>query len=336
MVKARRFVLAKHFVGEPKEDDFELVEEELPDLKDGEIRVEAVALSVDPYMRPYSVNHPVGTTMFGSQVARIVESRSEAYPVGKLVVGQFGWRERAVVDVGKQDLTGLPKPYIVPDFKGLSKSLALGVLGMTGNTAYFGFLELCKPKAGETVAVTGAAGAVGSTVGQIAKIKGCKVIGFAGSDDKVKWLTSELGFDHAFNYKTTDIDEALKKAAPNGIDCYFDNVGGKLSSTIIKQMNNFGRISVCGSVASYNEDPSNLPEAPIIQRAIVGKQLKMEGFLVKRWSNRWLEGINQLLQWIVEGKLKYNETVTRGFENMPTAFIEMLQGKNVGKAVVKV
>ncbi|XP_063240679.1 prostaglandin reductase 1-like isoform X2 [Bacillus rossius redtenbacheri] len=296
MVKARRFVLAKHFVGEPKEDDFELVEEELPDLKDGEIRVEAVALSVDPYMRPYSVNHPVGTTMFGSQVARIVESRSEAYPVGKLVVGQFGWRERAVVDVGKQDLTGLPKPYIVPDFKGLSKSLALGVLGMTGNTAYFGFLELCKPKAGETVAVTGAAGAVGSTVGQIAKIKGCKVIGFAGSDDKVKWLTSELGFDHAFNYKTTDIDEALKKAAPNGIDCYFDNLrssNGQLSGNNSRwkvSLSNAGRIggsrestSCCnGSSRANLSTTKRSPEASRICRQLLSRCCR-ERMLARRW-----------------------------------------------------
>ncbi|XP_063235322.1 prostaglandin reductase 1-like [Bacillus rossius redtenbacheri] len=335
MVKARRFIFAKHFVGEPKEDDFRLAEEELRPLKDGEILVEAVWLSVDPYMRAYTVKRPVGTTMFGSQVARIVDSRSKAYPVGKLVVGHWGWLDKSIVDVEKQDFTGLPKPYIIPDFQGHPESLALGILGMPGNTAYFGFLEICRPRAGEVVVVTGAAGAVGSVVGQIAKIKGCKVIGFAGSDEKVKWLTSELGFDNAFNYKTEDIAGVLKTAAPNGVDCYFDNVGGKISSIIINHMNEFGRISVCGSISSYNADVSKMPEATILQPAFASKQLKMEGFLVTRWSDRWMEGINQLLKWIVEGKLKYHETVTEGFQNMPKALIKMLRGQNVGKAVVR-
>lgn len=204
---------------------------------------------------------------------------------------------------------------------------------MPGNTAYFGFLEICKPKEGETVVVTAAAGAVGCLVGQIAKIKGCHVIGFAGTDEKCKLLESEFGFDKAINYKVGDMTEELKKAAPKGVDCYFDNVGGELSSIIIEKMNFFGRISVCGSISGYNDQKIMVP-AP--QIAFIFKQLTMEGFLVTRWADRWMEGIIQMLKWLQEGKIKYRETITDGFQNQPQAFIDMLQGKNIGKAIVKV
>lgn len=204
---------------------------------------------------------------------------------------------------------------------------------MPGNTAYFGFLELCQPKAGETVVVTGAAGAVGSIVGQIAKIKGCRVVGFAGSDEKCKWLEDELGFDKAINYKTGDMAKALKEAAPKGVDCYFDNVGGELSYTILAQMNLYGRISVCGAISGYNDQEVNVPA---VQKLFVFNQLKMEGFIVWRWADRWFEGLTELAKWIQEGKIKYHETITLGFENTPKAFLEMLRGKNTGKAVVKV
>lgn len=207
---------------------------------------------------------------------------------------------------------------------------------MPGNTAYFGFLEICKPKAGDVVAVTGAAGAVGSLVGQIAKIKGCKVIGLAGSDDKCDWLKNELNFDHAINYKTANVKEALREAAPDGIDCYFDNVGGELSSVILNQMSQFGRISICGSISSYNLPVEQWPKVPILQPLFVMRQLTMEGFVVTRYNDRWMEGITKLAEWVMQGKIKYQETVTNDFENMPTALIEMLRGKNTGKAVVKV
>ncbi|XP_072386098.1 prostaglandin reductase 1-like isoform X2 [Diabrotica undecimpunctata] len=202
------------------------------------------------------------------------------------------------------------------------------------NTSYFGFLELCQPKQGETVVVSGAAGAVGSHVGQIAKIKGCTVIGIAGSDEKGKWLTEELGFDHFINYKTANIPEELKKAAPKGIDCYFDNVGGEISSAVLHQMNLYGRISVCGSIANYNDTTRAV--APVVQPSIVFKQLKMEGFIATRWENRWMEGIKQNLEWVKQGKVKYHETVTEGFDNMFKAFTGMLKGENTGKAIVKV
>lgn len=207
---------------------------------------------------------------------------------------------------------------------------------MPGNTAYFGFLELCEPKPGETLVVSTAAGAVGSLVGQIGKLKGLRVVGITGSQEKCDWIVNDLGFDAAINYKTDNIDEELKKAAPNGVDCYFDNVGGEISSIVINQMNTFGRISVCGSITVYNSTMDAYPKLPILQPTFVFKQLRMEGFIVARWNQRWMEGITEMYGWIQDEKIKYRETVTEGFENIPQAFIEMLLGSNIGKAVVRI
>ncbi|KAK2708755.1 hypothetical protein QYM36_014381, partial [Artemia franciscana] len=255
-MKTKQFIFVRHFVGEPKLEDFELVEEELPPLKDKEILCEALYLSVDPYMRPYSRDRQPGTTMIGSQVAKVIESKHSDYPVGELLVGYFGWRLHTIKNPDVQATGMFDAIFKLPNLGGLSPSVGLGAVGMPGNTAYFGFLEICQPKPGETVVVNGAAGAVGSLVGQIAKIKGCKVIGYAGSDDKIKWL-QELGFDHAFNYKKVNIRKSLKEAAPNGVDCYFDNVGGLFSSEVLNHMNTFGRVSVCGAISVYNDDPKN-------------------------------------------------------------------------------
>ncbi|XP_046684741.1 LOW QUALITY PROTEIN: prostaglandin reductase 1-like [Homalodisca vitripennis] len=338
MVKNKRWVYAHEFKGEPKKSDFELREEDIPALKDGEVLFEAVYLSVDPYMRMYVARiGPPQYTMIGSQIARVVESRHADYKVGNNVVAYFGWQIFTICDpdnfttpFGMKD-----KPFILPDFGGLPSSLGLGVLGMPGNTAFFGFLEICKPKEGEVVVVSGAAGAVGNLVGQIAKIKGCHVIGIAGSDEKLAWLKEELKFDGVINYKTQNVAAELKKLAPKGVDCYFDNVGGEISSHVLYQMKTYGRISVCGSISSYNNDINSIPKAPVIQMALVMNQLRMEGFHVWRWMDRWMEGIKQNLQWIQEGKLVYKETVTEGFSKMPEAFIGMLKGDNTGKAVVK-
>ncbi|CAB3385251.1 Hypothetical predicted protein [Cloeon dipterum] len=273
--------------------------------------------------------------MVGSQIAKVLESKHKDYKLGDLVMGYFGWQSHSVHHGDEPCSLGLDKikPYVLPDIQGLSPSLGLGFLGMPGNTAYFGFLEICKPKAGETVVVNAAAGAVGMHVGQIAKIKGCRVIGFAGSDDKVEWLKKEIGFDAAYNYKTVDIDKALAESAPNGVDCYFDNVGGEMSSIVMNRMNHFGRVSVCGAISSYNDAVK--PKATLIQGMVNRSELKIEGFMVYRWEERWLEGIKQNIQWIKEGKLKYQETITNGFEKIPQAFIEMLEGKNFGKAIIK-
>ncbi|XP_047004120.1 prostaglandin reductase 1-like [Schistocerca americana] len=334
MVKARKIVIARVFQGEPRIEDFRIQEEELPPLRDGQILVEAVYISVDPYQRALKDKHQVGSTMIGSQVARIVESRAAGFPVGRHIVGYWGWRDRTVADVGPDTPYLLSPPMLVPDLGRLPLSLSLGVLGMPGITAYFGFLEICKPKPGEIAVVSGAAGAVGSIVGQIARLKGCTVIGFAGSDAKVKWLKEELGFHHAFNYKTTDAKEALKRVAPDGVDVYFDNVGGELSSAVVNSMRMWGRVSICGAITGYNS--ADLPKATIIQHAAIFRQLRLEGFMYSRWHDRWDEGISQLAQWIREGKIKYHETVTDGFQNTPKAFVGMLQGENLGKAVVKV
>lgn len=262
---------------------------------------------------------------------RVTESKHQDFPVGATIFGNLGWRSHTVVDPtkfpAKHDL------YTLPELGGLPPSLAAGALGMVGNSAYYGFLDLCKPKEGEIVVVTAAAGAVGSLVGQIAKLKGCTVIGFAGSDDKCKWLEDELGFDKAINYKTADVVQALKAAAPDGIDCYFDNVGGKLSSVIIDQMRMNGRISVCGAISTYNDEVVMVPSFTTFHRRL----LKMEGFMNYRWIKQWMEeGMFEMLKWIQEGKIKYHETVTEGFENTTKAFIEMMEGKNLGKAIVKV
>lgn len=329
MVRAKKFIYANAFQGEPKLTDFKLVEEDLPGLKDGEILIEAIFLSVDPYMRPYMSRFPVGCLMIGGQVSKVIESKHKDFPVGKIVFSQSGWRTHTIVQPDNKpafEFTSLP------DFGNLSPSYAVGSCGMPGNTAFFGFLEICQPKEGETVVVTGAGGAVGSLVGQIAKIKGCKVIGFAGTDEKCKWLENELGFDKVINYKTNDTAKALKEAAPKGVDCYFDNVGGELSSTIIQQMKLYGRISVCGAISGYNDQKIQVQDP---QKFFVFNQLKMEGFIVHRWANRWLEGITQMLEWVKQGKIKVEETVTDGFENMPQAFIDMLRGKNTGKAVIR-
>jgi len=338
MVKAKKFVYARRFDGEPKLDNFNLVEEELAELQDDDVLIEALYLSVDPYMRAYVQRLSPGQTMIGSQVARVVESKSKDFPIGAHVWAHLGWRNKSIFNLKtyENDKTSLP-PYVLPAYGELPLSLGIGTLGMPGNTAYFGFLEICQPKVGETVAVTGAAGAVGMIVGQIAKIKGCKVIGFAGTDEKCEWLKTELAFDHVINYKSENVKKQIVAAAPNGIDCYFDNVGGELSTTIISQMNTYGRVSVCGSISAYNSmnENSELPTATILQPAIVFKQLKIEGFIVYRWLDRWLEGLTQLQKWIGEGKLKYHETITDGFENMPHAFIGLLRGENTGKAVVK-
>ncbi|XP_066905289.1 prostaglandin reductase 1 [Halyomorpha halys] len=235
MAKNRKFVLSKKFEGDPKQTDFSLVDEPIPQVKDKEVHFEAIAISVDPYMRAIAHFAEPGITMFGEVVSKVVESRHPDYKVGDLVVGYFGWQTHYVGVPEEVDspFGGKRKPYVLPDLHGLPPSLALGMLGMPGNSAYFGLTELCDPKPGKTLVISGAAGAVGSHVGQIGKILGCKVIGFAGSDDKVAYLQKELKFDFAFNYKKINITEALKIAAPEGVDYYFDNVGGTMSSQVL-------------------------------------------------------------------------------------------------------
>jgi len=305
----------------------------MPSAAEGQILVKTVFLSVDPYMRgritgirSYADPVNIGDVMVGGTVGQVIESHQPGFAAGDFVVGAWGWQEYAAVNlatVRKLDPSQAPV------------STALGVLGMPGMTAYFGFLEICRPKPGETVVVSGAAGAVGSLVGQIAKIKGCRVVGIAGADDKNAWLVNELGFDAAFNYKTTsDYSAKLKELCPQGIDCYFDNVGGAITDSIFPLMNVFGRVSVCGQISMYNLAKPE-PGLRLLPLVLV-KQLDVEGFIVTRWHARWPEGIRQMAAWLGEGKLHNREQIVEGFENAAKAFIGMLQGENTGKMLVKV
>ncbi|XP_072034680.1 prostaglandin reductase 1-like [Amphiura filiformis] len=325
-MKGKRWVIAKRFQGAPKDGDLTLEDFELPDLKDGEVLVEAVCLTVDPYMRPYSRRLNIGDKMIGQQVARVVSSKSKDYSVGDHVLSSDGWTSHAITNAKMRKVQ-------LPD--NLPLSLALGVLGMPGMTAYNGLIDICNPKAGETVLVSGAAGAVGSLVGQIAKNLGCRVIGFAGSDAKLQFL-KELGFDEAINYKKiTDLDATIKSVAPKGVDVYFDNVGGEFSTTVMENMNDFGRVSACGAISQYNAEEQ--VRVPSIMGTVVSKRLKIQGFIVSDFEQEKNEAaIKQNIEWIKQGKLKYREHVTKGFENMYKAFQELFTGANTGKAIVNV
>uniref|UniRef100_A0A4W6G139 Prostaglandin reductase 1 n=1 Tax=Lates calcarifer TaxID=8187 RepID=A0A4W6G139_LATCA len=324
MVQAKTWILTKHFDGFPKDSNFESRWRSFP-----KVLLEAVFLSVDPYMRPFSrVRMKEGEVMIGSQVAKVIQSNNPAFPVGSHVVGRCGWRTHTISD-------GTDLIPIMPDWpQDISLSLALGTIGMPGLTALYGIEEVLGLKKGETLLVNAAAGAVGSVVGQIAKIKGCKVVGSAGSDAKVAFL-KELGFDEAFNYKTiSSLEEALKKASPEGYDCFFENVGGPFSTVALQQMKNFGRIAVCGSISVYNDTTPQTGPYPHL--TMIFKQLKMEGFMQSRWEHKHPESLRRLMGWLKEGKLHCREHITKGFENMPAAFMGMLQGDNIGKAIIAV
>lgn len=328
----RQFRLAARPVGLPKVSDFSLLDAPLPAPQPGEVLVKTAYLSVDPYMRgritgvrTYADPVNIGDVMVGAAVGQVLESRDPAFQPGDWVVGYWGWQDHAVLPA--QWLQKLD-PNLAP------VTTALGVLGMPGMTAYFGFLDLCYPKPGETVVVSGAAGAVGSLVIQLAKIQGCRAVGIAGGDDKIQHIIDDLGCDAAFNYKTTaDYVAKLKELCPNGIDCYFDNVGGAISDAVFTLLNTFGRVSVCGQISQYNlQQPQ---PGPRLLGQILVKQLKVEGFIVTRFQDRWPHGIAQMARWIQEGKLRYREEIVSGFENTPRAFIEMLEGKNTGKMLVQ-
>jgi NADPH-dependent curcumin reductase CurA len=329
----RQFVLASRPTGIPEESNFKLIETPIPDLKDGEFLARAMYLSVDPYMRgrisqakSYAAGVEIGGVMVAGGVARVVQSKNPNFAVGDIVDPYMGWQEY-VVSSGR----GLRKldPKVAP------VSTALGVLGMTGMTAYFGLLDVCHPKPGETVVVSGAAGAVGSIVGQIAKIKGCRTIGIAGGDDKVDWILKDCGYDAAFNYKTTENYGAkLKELCPNGIDVYFDNVGGAITDAVFMQINTFARLSICGQISQYNNAKPEM--GPRLLGMLIVARAKVQGFLVSDYMPRFGEGLAEMSTWLREGKLKHREDIIDGFENLPKAFIGLFHGENIGKRMVKV
>ena len=305
---------------------------ELPEIKAGEILLKGMYYSVDPYMRgrmndaksyapPFEINAPIT----GSVVVQVVESKSEHYKAGDVVVGSFPWQKDFISngkDVRKIDTNLAPASYY------------LSILGMTGLTAYFGLMHIGKPKAGETVVVSGAAGAVGIVVGQIAKIQGCHVVGIAGSDEKTKLLTSAFSFDDAINYNTTtDMNKAIAAACPKGVDVYFDNVGGEISDAVIENINFHARIPLCGQISLYNS--TEIPMGPRLQPMLLTRSVLMQGFIIGNFQARFPEGIQMLAQWIEEGKLKFTETIEHGFENLPKALLSLFKGKNTGKMIVE-
>jgi NADPH:quinone reductase len=329
----KQVLMAARPVGLPRESDFELVERAVPELSDGEFLVRIIWLSVDPYMRgrmrdaaSYVKPLEIGEVMGGGAVGEVVESRHTGFAVGEKVEGMFGWQKFAV-----SDGAGIRKidPALAPI------STALYALGMPGMTAYFALLETGKLKDGETVVVSGAAGAVGILVGQIAKIHGCRVIGIAGSDEKIEYIKRDLGFDEAFNYKSTKgYTEKLAELCPDGIDVYFDNVGGRLTDAAFMNLAVGARIVICGQISQYN---LQRPEVgPRLLHQLIIKQARVEGFLVFQFADRYHEGMRQMAEWLSQGKIQYREEVAEGIENAPGAFIGMLQGANIGKQLVKI
>jgi len=328
----QQIVLASRPKGLPSKDDFRMDEVELPEINTGEILLKGMYYSVDPYMRgrmndaksyvaPFEINKPIN----GSVIGKVVESKSGQFKPGDVVIGHFPWQKKFIAgekEARKIDTTLAPASYY------------LGVLGMTGLTAYFGLMHIGKPKAGETVVVSGAAGAVGIVVGQIAKILGCHVVGIAGSEKKIKLLTSEFGFNEALNYKTTpDMKKAIAEACPNGVDVYFDNVGGEISDAVIENIAFHARIPLCGQISLYNS--TETPMGPRLQPMLLTRSVLMQGFIIGDFKDRFSEGIQQLAQWVKEGKLKTTETIRQGFENLPEALLGLFKGENTGKMIVE-
>lgn len=329
----RQIVLAARPVGMPREEDFRLVESPAPRPAAGEALVRAIYLSVDPYMRgrmrpngSYARAVELGEVMVGGVVGRVIETNDPRIGSGEIVEVMAGWQDYAVAPA---KLLRRIDPAAAPI------STSLYVLGMPGLTAYFGLLDICRPQPGETVVVSGAAGAVGSLVGQIAKIKRCRAIGIAGSDEKIRFITRDLGFDAGLNHKTTsDYYARLKELAPTGIDVYFDNVGGPITDAVMRLINIRARVAVCGQISQYNSEQVEM--GPRWLGQLVTKQAKVEGFLVFQYADRYEEGLRQLGTWLREGRLKYHEDVVVGLENAPKAFIRMMEGRNIGKQLVKI
>lgn len=328
----RQILLAARPVGYPKESDFNLVENPVPTPEPGQMLVRVIYLSLDPYMRglmnakgSYAAPLKIGDLMVGGTVGKVIQSSLPGFVKGDIVEGMLGWQQYAV-----SNGNGLRKidPQVAPI------STALDVLGMPGMTAYFGLLDIANPKPEETVMISGGAGAVGSVAGQIGKIRGCRVVGTGGSDAKINYMVGELGYDAAFNYRSIEnYFEALSEMCPNGIDVYFDNVGGAISDAVFRLLTPKARVAVCGQMSMYNLAQPDV--GPRLLPQLLSKQARAEGFLVYQFADRYPEALKQLTQWLKEGKLKYREDIVDGIDNAPRAFIGMLHGRNMGKQLVK-
>jgi len=332
----RQITLASRPVGEPSDDNFLLKEAEIPVAQEGQVLCRTLYLSLDPYMRgrmsdaaSYADSVDIGAPMVGATVSEVMESKHPNFEEGEIVLGFGGWQEYAALN---GDELRKIDPSIAPI------STAVGVLGMPGTTAYTGLLNIGQPKESETVVVAAASGPVGASVGQIAKIKGARAVGIAGGQAKCDYVVKELGFDACVDYKADNFAEALKEACPEGIDVYFENVGGKVFETVMPLFNFFARIPVCGLIANYNmtELPPGPDTSPIIMRNILVKRLTYRGFIVWDFADQEQEALTNMAAWIKEGKLKYREDIVDGLENAPQAFQGLLKGKNFGKLAVKV
>ncbi len=333
----QRIVLVSRPVGAPTPENFRLEREALPDLAEGQVLLKTLYLSLDPYMRgrmsdapSYAAPVAIGEVMTGGAVSRVERSLNPKFHEGDLVVGATGWQSHSISD-GRALIpvpSGLPSP-----------SRALGVLGMPGMTAYMGLMDIGQPKEGETLVVAAASGAVGSVVGQVARIKGLKVVGVAGGADKCRYVVDELGFDACIDHKRADFAEQLAQACGAGVDIYFENVGGKVFDAVLPLLNPKARIPVCGLIAQYNaqEAPPGPDRMPLLQRTLLTKRVRMQGFIVfDDYGDRHSEFAKAMAPWVRDGKVKFREDVVEGLEQAPEAFIGLLEGRNFGKLVVRV
>lgn len=330
----RVWKLRKRPVGDISEGDLELVEEPVRGLEEGEVRIRTVYLSLDPtnriwmsdrdqYMPPVEIGDP----MRGGGIAVVEESRFDGLEPGDIVNSGLGQWALYLVKKGNE-VNKLPQLPDVP------LTAFMGPLGMTGMTAYFGLMDIGKPKPGETVVVSAAAGAVGSMVGQIAKIQGCRVVGIAGSDDKCRWLTETAGFDAAINYKSEDVGGALDRHCPDGIDVNFENVGGEIMDTILTRLNDFARMPLCGLISSYNA--TEPVPGPYNFSMLLMRHVTLKGFIVTDYMHRFAEGMQAMAGWVMQGKIKFETDIVDGLENAPASLERLFTGKNLGKLVVKV
>lgn len=328
----RQIVLASRPAEIPSESDFRTVESPVPSPAEGEVLVRSNWLSLDPYMRgrirdapSYAPPVQIGQVMVGGVVGEVIESRTPAFQVGEMVNGSLGWQEYATSDgAGLRKVDRSLGPL----------STALGVLGMPGMTAYFGLLDVGQPEPGDTVVVSAASGAVGQVVGQVARIMGCKVVGIAGTAQKVDYIVNDLGFDYGINYKTENIDSTLTNICPEGVDVYFDNVGGYITDAVLEHISTGARISICGQISQYNLAEPELAQRNL--RLLITNQAKMEGFLVTQFAGKFEHARQRMAGWIKSGILNYREDVVEGIESAPRAFIGMMSGENFGKLLVKV
>jgi NADPH-dependent curcumin reductase CurA len=324
----RRITLAKRPSGPIAPDCFATDEVPIPSPGPGEVLAKVGWLSIDPTIRgwmamdTYLPAIEVGAPIRSGGLAEVIESNNEALPVGSTLFGMTGWQEYVVMDGTSQ---------VIPD--GIDPTAALSVFGVTGLTAYFGLLDIGKPAAGETVLVSGAAGATGSVVGQIARIKGCRVVGIAGSDEKCAWLIDELGFDAAINYKTDDVPAAIRAACPNGVDVFFDNVGGDILEAALGNLAMHGRVVLCGAIATYNDDAPR-PGPNNIMSLVINRG-RMEGFIIMDYLHRAEEAIGELAGWVLGGELKFAVDVVDGLDNAPVAMDRLFTGANQGKVMVR-